>query len=185
MSLPSVVAVVDGQSGLVVWHVAVSTSGLAIGRLCGARVLGDDPAAGQKLPLLVQGRTLLVTADGHTMLTSRGVKVTGTVDVEASVHAARAEVDSLRLVYRDELTRVPKRGLAEPDWPVFAEPAEYTPKTYGQREVDTALHIARWLASFADQRDSLESQRLSRRYLREHGGPSARQLPLALRPVAA
>lgn len=184
MPVEAVVAVVDGGPNVIVWWVSVRPAhGSGVGRLTGAWVLTPAEVAG-KVPLLLGGRTLLVTPAGHHALGSHGIAVDEVVDIRASEQAVAAEVGRLQLAYRDELGRLPGRSLVEPNWPTFAPYTDAPADPGPAREVDVTLHIARWLAELAGAWDSLEGQRLTRRYLQSPGGTTPRPLPLVLGPVA-
>lgn len=184
MPVEAVVAVVDGGRNVVVWWVSVRPAhGSGVGRLTGAWVLAPTEVA-EKVPLLLSGRTLLITPAGHDALGSYRIAVDEVVDIGASEHAVAAEVGRLQLAYRQELGRLPGRSLVEPSWPTLAPYTDAPTGPGATREVDVTLHIARWLAELAGAWDSLEGQRLTRRYLQSPGGTTPRPLPLVLAPVA-
>lgn len=162
------VAVVDAKSGkVIVWHVDVSTNPSGLSRMSGAWVLlADDTGT---LRTLTQGRSLTATKAGMEAC-ERG-QVDGYVGVVDLVHA-RTHIESEILRFQslfEEAAAASKSKLIPPTWPRLPDLIDLASPPIDKNaraEVAVALGIARWLESLALVWESLEAQRLMRKYLR-------------------
>lgn len=180
MQVGSVVAVVDvHKSTPVVWWVDLGRGNDGLSRLGGAWVL-DTAVLQDQLPHLLAGRLVVTTAAGRTLLEQQHCPVVGHVDVAALHAAIVAERDRLQLANEDTVAKPGKANLVAPAWSALPEPMEVdTASTQsGDPVAARALAIAQHLLRLCNAWERIEEQRLARGYMRQHGGPQQRPLPI-------
>ncbi|MFF2557387.1 hypothetical protein ACFVUS_40745 [Nocardia sp. NPDC058058] len=170
----SLVVVLDKVGDrLVVWHVNVGRA-MGLSRLSGAWVVGDD-----------EGAAIATLTGGYDAVwcdeVAEGVVTGGVVDLDATVAAARAEVDAVDVLFTEYQEKQGNK-LIRPEWPELVHPVHARQFLYGMDEtVREALILARGIADLADSWADFESLRVARAFLAEHGGPAVRPLPLVVR----
>ncbi|MBB3753672.1 hypothetical protein FHT44_006194 [Mycolicibacterium sp. BK634] len=162
------VAVVDaGGDESIVWQVDVSADTQEASRMCSAWVLAAG--ADDKVRLLTRSRYLLPTTAGRRVCEEAGADGhLGLVDAAATLSAVDAERARLQSVFEQEAT-VSKSTLVAPTWPHLAEPLDLASPPLDRiapSNCAAALGVARWLESVAVAWESLERQRLIRKYMR-------------------
>lgn len=203
------VAVVDvsgasaagGAAAVAVWHVDVGPD-IGLARLCGAWLL-DAGTDGSQIRTLLRGRRVLATGSGAQALESKGVlradgieigsgleveggvTIEGWVAADATAATIRDEIGALQAAFEEE-QRANSPNLVPPTWPRVpgaARPDDFSAAdgTDDPAGTGAALTAARWLADLAEVWQKVEGQRLTRKFLRELGGPHHRSLPVALR----
>ncbi|WP_182348862.1 DUF6218 family protein [Tomitella gaofuii] len=186
------VAVVDAPepdgSAVAVWHIDVGPD-IGLARPCGAWLLDGDEN-GDQVRALVRGRRILATAAGARALASLHPEFDGWIDGDATVRGVHDEIDALQQAFEQHL-RETGRSFVAPRWPQVpagldsdapAGPQTAADTTGGDDGTGTALALSRRLADLADTWQKVERQRLARQFLRRHGGPAHRALPVVLRP---
>jgi hypothetical protein len=172
------VAVVDAnQHNAAVWQVDVGVDA-GLTRMCGAWLLQPDDF--EKLKTLTEMRYLVPTPSGAEVCSSvHLVGHRGVIDLGQTL----AEVDSEMVRLQEQFEAVAaksKSKLIAPTWPRLPTQIDLANPPRDIRaptEVAAALGIARWLESVALAWESLEQQRLIRRYLR---GKEANQRPFPI-----
>jgi hypothetical protein len=162
------VAIVDANTeGTIVWQVDVSSDTQGSSRMCGAWVLAADEAG--KLERLTQARYVVATRAGDRVLrriTGHGHR--GVVDLASTLSAVESEIRELQTVF-DRAARSSKSNLIVPTWPHLPEAIDlrHPPADASAPQgVAVTLGIARWLEAVAFAWESLERQRLARKYMR-------------------
>ncbi|GAB4587610.1 hypothetical protein [Nocardia sp. IFM 10818] len=174
--LSLVVVLNEVGSRLVVWHVNVGQA-IGLSRLSGAWVLERDES--EAITTLVAGHRI-VRCDGEITV-PEGISVSGIVDVDATVRTLQAEVAEIDELFTAHQSTVANK-LIRPQWPEFVHPSDARQPVHDvSDEVRPALLLARGIADLAEAWSSLESLRLARSFLIDHGGPVARPLPLTVR----
>lgn len=178
-----VVAVVDdGKQGPVVWWVNAGSKYAAMSRMCGAWHLTTSDLR-EQLPSLVEGYSVVATSPGSRLLVSSKIAIKQSIDLASTRVAVSETVDRLQAAYEHATTsRKGGKSLIAPAWPKVPEPLDIDSPTPTSARSPTAraFDIACWLALLCERWDTIESQRISRTYLRAFGGDIARPLPLAL-----
>jgi hypothetical protein len=179
------VAIVDAaEDESIVWHVDVSSDTQGLSRMCGAWVIAADED--HKVNLLTQSRYLLSTDAGARACKRVGVEGhLGLVDVVATLSAVDAERTRLQEVF-ERAAEASKSSLIAPTWPHLPKPVDLTHPPQDRIAPPNcagALGVARWLESVAVAWESLERQRLIRKYMRGND-PTQRHFPLQLRATA-
>ena len=135
-----------------------------------------------KVRLLTQSRYLLSTAAGARVCERAGADGhRGLVDPIATLSAVHTERTRLQGVFEQEAA-VSKSTLIAPAWPHLPERldlADPTRDRIAPSNCAVALGVARWLESVAVAWESLERQRLIRKYMRGDA-PAQRDFPLQL-----
>lgn len=163
------VAVVDAHAdNAIVWHVDVSTDVAGLSRMSGAWTVG--PNEHDKLELLTRSRYLAATTQGlHACAVACARNYAGIVDLTQSLRAVATEINRLQASFEAAAAKS-KYALVDPRWPRLPQDFDLSdpPKDVdGPADVAVALGIARWLESIAVAWESLEQQRLMRKYM--HG----------------
>lgn len=173
------VAIVDAADDeSIVWHVDVSLDTQGSSRMCGAWVLAARDQ--RTLQSLTRARYLVATPAGGKALNRAGAGDNrGVIDLTASRDAVESEIGRLQTSFEEAASKS-KSSLIAPTWPRL-------PKPIGLRQppvdvkvpqnVAATLGIARWLEVLALAWESLERQRLARRYMR---GDDLTQRPFPL-----
>ena len=158
------VAVVDAQPHkTIVWHVDVSTNPSGLSRMSGAWIVSADDT--NVLTTLTRARYVTTTGAGRDMC--RGNHA-GVVDVAATHAAIASEIEHFQTEF-EKAAAASNSKLIAPRWPRLPnviDLANPPADTNAPAEVAVALGIARWLESLALVWESLETQRLMRKYLR-------------------
>lgn len=160
-------AVVDANpENIIVWQVDVSPNPSGLSRMAGAWVLAAGDC--ETLKSLVQARYLVATASG--LDACRRVSADGytaTIDLSLTLDEVAAEIKRLQGKFEEAAT-ASKSALVPPTWPKLPQSFEATSPTDPKAPVHVAvaLGIARWLELVALAWESLEQQRLMRKYLR-------------------
>jgi hypothetical protein len=174
----AIVDVADDES--IVWQVDVSSDTQGSSRMCGAWVVAADED--HKVRLLTQSRYLLSTDAGAQVCKRAGVDGhLGLVDVAATLSAVDAEGTRLQEVF-ERAAAASKSSLIAPTWPRLPKPLDLANPPLDRiapSNCAAALGVARWLESVAVAWESLERQRLIRRYMRGNA-PVQRTFPLQL-----
>lgn len=175
----------EGPGDPVVWWVNLAASA-SIDRLCGAWVLGGQDRG--KLPALVADRMVTATAAGRAALAGfPELDLPRWVDSAGTLGAVTVAIDELQVSYEKQAASA-KGKLTPPSWPTPPAPLdlEATPAVTGSTDarVARAMQAARWWARLCSTWSDVETERLKRSYLRRHGGPDARPLPVQLLPAA-
>ena len=173
------VAVVDAADDrVVVWQVDIGADA-GLTRMCGAWVI--DPGKIGALKNLTQSRYLVATPMGAKACAGAGADGhTGVIDLRLIIEAVDAEIRCLQTAFDTALVKS-KSKLIAPTWPRLPNPINLADPPRDRNapdEVAAALGIARWLETVALAWESLEQQRLARRYLK---GKEAIQRPLPIR----
>ncbi|WP_067547158.1 hypothetical protein [Nocardia crassostreae] len=173
----SLVVVLNKVAGrLVIWHVNVGQA-VGLSRVSGAWVLEEDE--GEAIATLVGGKRIVWC--GGEAAVPEWVSTAGVVDVDASVIAMRDEVAVIDGLFSTHQGTVANK-LIRPQWPEFVHPREVRqPLHHIDERVRPALLLARGIADLADAWAALESLRLARSFLLDHGGRVARPVPLTVR----
>lgn len=185
-AVPAVERQGDSEPGEpVVWWVNLAASA-SIDRLCGAWVL-SGPARG-RLPALVADRLIIATGAGREVLAGfPELDLPRWADPDATLAAVTLAIDELQASYEKQAA-IAKGKLTSPSWPTPPPPLdlEATPAVSGSTDarVGRAMSAARWWARLCSAWSDVETERLKRPYLRSHGGPGARPLPVRLLPEA-
>lgn len=173
------VAVVDANpNSVIVWQVDVSSNPSGLSRMSGAWVLGVNES--KTLKTLTQNRLLAATDAG--LATCKRAEANGyaaNIDLALTLAEVAAEVDRLQASF-EQAAAESKSALVPPTWPKLPQafagdkpPVNRTAPT----EAAVALGIARWLESVALAWESLEQQRLMRKYFRGDND-GRRRLPI-------
>ena len=175
------VAVIDANADeSIVWQVDVSADTQGSSRMCGAWVLAANEYAKPKL--LTQARYLVATPAGDKALDRASAHDNrGVVDLAATVTVVELEITRLQIVF-ERAAATSKSSLVAPTWPPLPKAIDL-----GQPPVDVkapqnvavTLGIARWLEAVALVWESLERQRLIRKYMRDKD-QTQRPFPLRL-----
>lgn len=161
----AIVDAADEES--IVWQVDLNSDAQGLSRMCGAWVIAaaDD----RKVRLLTQSRYLLSTDAGARVCKRAGVDGhLGRVDVVGTLSAVDAERTRLQQVF-ERAAAASKSSLIAPTWPHLPEPLDlaHPPRDrIAPLNCAAALGVARWLESVALAWESLERQRLIRKYMR-------------------
>jgi len=179
----SVLAVVDEVDGVaVVWWVELGRDNPGMSRLCGAWTFEGDEVQ-EAVPDLVTRHLVVATGSGQALLESVGVSVERSVDAQRTLECVIETRDELQREYENAAnTRKNGRALVPPAWPQLpaSEDLDSTFADAGAGPGARALGIARWFKQLCATWDVIEQQRLARSYLRQHGGDTARDLPISL-----
>lgn len=177
------VAVVDATADeSIVWQVDVSSDAQqGSSRMCGAWVLTVDDDA--RLRLLTQSRYLFSTNAGRRACDRASLDGhRGLVDADATLSAVSAELSRLQGVF-EKTAAVSKSTLIAPTWPHLPKPIDLSDPPLDRiapPNCAAALGVGRWLESVAVAWESLERQRLMRKYMRGNA-PGQRSFPLQLK----
>lgn len=172
---PTPPLVVLGQSDnlFAIWHVHTGPT-LGLSRLIGAWVLGSDQTdsirnLAHDLPA-VHCTGIVALPDGVTPSMN--------VDVDATVHAIRAEIDAADQRFAEHQATVRHR-LVRPPWPPIHHPDTTRNTAWPEdKPIGQVLSLARGLARLAGIWAEFEAQRLRRKPLIQLGGPHPRPMPL-------
>ncbi|MGB3484162.1 MAG: hypothetical protein WBB07_18350 [Mycobacterium sp.] len=161
------VAIVDTNAGgIVVWHVDVGVNPFGLSRMCGAWVLQPDGAG--TLRTLTHRRYLITSGAGSDACRHLDADHhRGVLDLDAILAYIACEIDRLQSRF-DEANAVAKSALVPPVRPRLPQAIdlERPPvEPVAPQETAVALGVARWLESVALAWESVEQQRLSKRYL--------------------
>lgn len=173
------VAVVDAADDrVVVWQVDISADA-GLTRMCGAWVI--DASETSTLRNLTESRYLVATPAGAKACAGAGAEGhTGVIDLRLVVEAVEAEIHCLQTAFDTALAKSRSKLIA-PTWPRLPNPIDLGNPPRDRNapdDVAAALGIARWLETVALVWESLEQQRLARKYLR---GKETSQRPLPIR----
>lgn len=162
------VAVVDANvNRVIVWQVDVSANPSGLSRMSGAWVLAVDDH--NTLKTLTQARYLAATDAGLAACERAGADCyTANIDLALTLAEVAAEVDRLQEIFENAAAES-KSALVPPTWPKLPLRIDRDNPPLDRnapKEVAVALGMARWLESVALSWESLEQQRLIRKYLR-------------------
>jgi len=163
----SVVVIDANADGTIVWQVDVSSDTQGSSRMCGAWVLAADEFG--KLEMLTRARYVVATRAGDRALRRiTGHGHLGVVDLAKTLSAVESEISDLQTVF-ELVASKSKSNLTVPAWPNLPETIDLArPPTdkNAPQGVAVSLGIARWLEAVAVAWESLERQRLARKYMR-------------------
>jgi hypothetical protein len=147
------------------------------------RGVGFNSDEGEKLKLLTQARYLVATPAGNRECSKAGARThLGHVDLAQIVSAVESEIVCLQSLFELEAAKS-KSKLVAPTWPRTPKAIDlaYPPvDALAPEKVAPALGIARWLEAMALIWESIEGQRLMRKFMRRDE-PDQRPFPLGLR----
>jgi hypothetical protein len=162
------IAIVDAAAtDTIVWQVDVSADPGGLSRMCGAWVVNSDE--GEKLKLLTQARYLVATPSGDRACSRAGARThLGHVDLAETVSAIESEIVCLQALFEMEAAKS-KSKLVPPAWPrtpTAIDLAHAPVDAFASKKVAPALGIPRWLEAMALVWESIEGQRLMRKFMR-------------------
>lgn len=171
-------AVVDAADGsVIVWQVDMSADA-GLTRMSGGWVI--DSNARVALRSLTQGRYLVATSTGVKACAKADAgSHAGMIHLALVIDAVAAEISELQATFDRALSNS-RTKLIAPKWPWLPPLIDLEDPPYDRNApggVAAALGIARWLEALALAWESLEQQRLARRYLR---GKETTQRPLPI-----
>jgi hypothetical protein len=176
------IAIVDAAAtDTIVWQVDVSADPGGLSRMCGAWVFNADE--GEKLKPLTEARYLVATPAGNRECSRAGARThLGHVDLAQTVSAVESEIVCLQALFELEAAKS-KSKLVVPAWPRTPKAIDLAHPpvdALAPKKVAPALGIARWLEAMALIWESIEGQRLMRKFMR-NDELDQRPFPLVLR----
>lgn len=183
-----VAAVVDAHDEAVIWWVNIGAKPQAtMSRLCGAWTIDRQDAT--TIESLVFNRIVVATHAGWHLLRESNIAADRSLDIDATLDAAVAERARCQAIFDTEQAGRPaSKALRAPTWPELPDPIDingphsHTGGPDAPPEVNTALTVAKWLATLCARWEDLESERLARPWMAKIAGAHERLLPAVVRP---